>query len=133
MPSWYPPIHCLSNSTSSFFATSNMSLANSMLPSCQIVKRLAVPVNVPFEDNGFSTVINVLDLLLEWSSSNCRGCEKDSLRCGFKNKASLEVKCFDDKSGTILIVLTTSSSSFVKVEEVLVENFKIQIHVCAVL
>ncbi|CAA7015681.1 unnamed protein product [Microthlaspi erraticum] len=99
MPSWYPPIHCLSNSTSSFFATSNLTLANSMLPSCQIVKRVAVPVNVPFEDNGFSTVINVLDLLLEWSSPNCSGCEKHSLRCGFKNKASLEVKCFDDESG----------------------------------
>lgn len=105
MPSWYPSIRCLSNSTSSFFATSNMSLANSMLPSCQIVKRLAAPVSVVFEDvlkkeKGFSDMINYLNLLLEWSSPNCRACEKESLRCGFKNKASLEVKCFADKSGT---------------------------------
>ncbi|KAG7593143.1 Wall-associated receptor kinase C-terminal [Arabidopsis thaliana x Arabidopsis arenosa] len=100
--SWYPRIRCLSNSTSSFFATSNMSLANSMLPSCQIVKRLAVPVsvftNVLNEEKGFSGVINYVNLLLEWSSPNCRGCEKKSLRCGFKNKASLEVKCFADPS-----------------------------------
>ncbi|CAE5958687.1 unnamed protein product [Arabidopsis arenosa] len=103
-PSWYQRIRCLSNSTSSFFATSNMSLANSMLPSCQIVKRLAVPVSVYLEDvlneeKGFSVGINYVKLLLEWSSPDCRGCEKKSLRCGIKNKASLEVKCFADPSG----------------------------------
>ena len=103
-PSWYPPIRCLSNSTSSFFATSNLALANSMLPSCQIVKRVAVPVNLLFENDEFATLINYVDVLLEWSSPNCRGCEMDSLRCGFNNKASLEVKCFADKSGTILII-----------------------------
>ncbi|XP_020866877.1 RING-H2 finger protein ATL20 isoform X1 [Arabidopsis lyrata subsp. lyrata] len=97
--SWYPRIRCLSNSTSTFFSTSNMSLANSMLPSCQIVKRLAVPVSVFYEnvlthEKGFSDWINYVNLLLEWSSPNCTGCEKKSLRCGFKNKASLEVKCF---------------------------------------
>ncbi|CAH2034121.1 unnamed protein product [Thlaspi arvense] len=112
--SWYPSIRCLSNSTYSFFATSNLSLAESMLPSCQIVKkRVAVPINVLFENNRFSSVMNVLDLELEWSSPNCRGCEMDSLRCGFKNKASLEVKCFSDTSGhlgansVLLITLCT--------------------------
>ncbi|XP_010501627.2 PREDICTED: RING-H2 finger protein ATL20-like [Camelina sativa] len=103
IPSWYPTITCLSNSTTSFFATSNLSLANSMLPSCQVVKRLAVPVSVGFKDvlfkERFSGVINYVDLLLEWSSPNCRSCENQFLRCGFKNKASLQVKCFADKSG----------------------------------
>ncbi|EOA39058.1 hypothetical protein CARUB_v10011687mg [Capsella rubella] len=103
IPSWYPPIRCLSNSTTSFFATSNLSLANSMLPSCQVVKRLAVPVSMVFKDvifkERFAGVINYVNLELEWSSPNCKGCEKQLLRCGFKNKASLEVKCFADKSG----------------------------------
>ncbi|CAL9216504.1 unnamed protein product [Arabidopsis halleri] len=93
-----------------------MSLANSMLSSCQIVKRLAVPVSVFYEnvlthEKGFSDWINYVNLLLEWSSPNCRGCEKKSLRCGFKNKASLEVKCFADPPGMIFMVLTSSSSS----------------------
>ncbi|KAL9307530.1 putative transcription factor C2H2 family [Arabidopsis thaliana] len=65
----------------------------------EIVKRVAVPVNLLFENDEFATLINYVDVLLEWSSPNCRGCEMDSLRCGFKNKASLEVKCFADKSG----------------------------------
>ncbi|KAL1218711.1 RING-H2 finger protein ATL20 [Cardamine amara subsp. amara] len=119
-PSWSPmSIPCLSNSTSSFFATSNSALVKTMPSSCQIVKRLAVPVNVLYEnmlleDKGFSNVINLVHLLLEWSSPNCRSCEKDFLRCGFKNKASLEVKCFADLSGNfstglrILIIILCS-------------------------
>ncbi|AEC10706.1 unnamed protein product [Arabidopsis thaliana] len=96
LPSWYPSIPCLSNSTSSFFATSNFALAESMLPSCQIVKRIYVPADSPFAETRFSSYLNQ-SLLLEWNSPNCRGCEIDYLRCGFKNKASPEVKCFGAK------------------------------------
>lgn len=96
LPSWYPSIPCLSNSTSSFFATSNFSLVQSMLPSCQIVKRLYVPADSPFGETRFSSYLSQ-SLLLKWDSPNCRGCEINYLRCGFKNKASLEVKCFGAK------------------------------------
>ncbi|CAL9237170.1 unnamed protein product [Arabidopsis halleri] len=115
LPSWYPSIPCLSNSTSSFFATSNFALAQSMLPSCQIVKRLHVPSNLPFGETRFSSYLNNQNLLLEWDSPDCRGCEVDYLRCGFKNKASLEIKCFDAKksghlsSGVLVLVISLSA------------------------
>ncbi|KAG7575134.1 Wall-associated receptor kinase C-terminal [Arabidopsis suecica] len=115
LPSWYPFIPCLSNSTSSFFATSNFALAQSMLPSCQIVKRLHVPSNSPFGETRFSSYLNNQNLLLEWDSPDCRGCEVDYLRCGFKNKASLEIKCFDAKksghlsSGVLVLVISLSA------------------------
>ncbi|XP_020885603.1 putative RING-H2 finger protein ATL21C [Arabidopsis lyrata subsp. lyrata] len=115
LPSWYPSIPCLSNSTSSFFATSNFALAQSMLPSCQIVKRLHVPSNSPFGETRFSSYLNNQNLLLEWDSPDCRGCEVDYLRCGFKNKASLEIKCFDAKksghlsSGVLVLVISLSA------------------------
>ncbi|AAG26956.1 RING zinc finger protein, putative [Arabidopsis thaliana] len=97
-------IPCLSNSTSSFFATSNLTFSKLLPPSCQIVKGLYVPVDVIYKDviteeKGFSTVPWLGNVLLEWSSPNCRGCEKESLRCGFKNKASLEVKYLADPPG----------------------------------
>lgn len=72
LPSWYPSIPCLSNSTSSFFATSNYSLAQSMLPSCQIVKRLHVPATSPFGETRFSSDLNNQSLLLEWALPDCR-------------------------------------------------------------
>ncbi|KAL1191611.1 putative RING-H2 finger protein ATL21B [Cardamine amara subsp. amara] len=92
LPSWYPSISCLSNSTTSFFATSNSVLEQSMIPACQIVTRLHVPADLLFGETRFSSLSNQ-SLLLEWKSPNCRGCEIDSL-CGFKNKISPEVKCF---------------------------------------
>lgn len=101
IPAWsLMSIPCLSNSTSSFFATSNLTFSLSLPPSCQIVKRLDVPVEEIYKDliseKEFSSVNMFGNVLLEWSSPNCRGCEKESLRCGFKNKASLEVKCLAD-------------------------------------
>ncbi|CAH8386983.1 unnamed protein product [Eruca vesicaria subsp. sativa] len=89
LPSSYWPVPCLSNSTSSFYATTSYNQASSLFPSsCQIVKRLHVPA------------INRERLLLEWHSPNCTSCEMDGLTCGLKNKASLKVKCFGDKSGS---------------------------------
>jgi len=72
LPSWYPSIPCLRNSTSSFFATSNYSLAQSMLPSCQIMKRLHVPATSPFGETRFSSDLNNQSLLLEWDLPDCR-------------------------------------------------------------
>ncbi|WZZ48088.1 hypothetical protein YC2023_048195 [Brassica napus] len=43
LPSSYWSIPCLSNSTSSFYATTSYKRGSSMFPSCQIVKRLRVP------------------------------------------------------------------------------------------
>ncbi|KAF2604579.1 hypothetical protein F2Q70_00024368 [Brassica cretica] len=33
----------------------------------------------------------------KWHSPDCKSCEMDNLRCGFKNKASIKVKCFGDE------------------------------------
>uniref|UniRef100_A0A0D3BNS9 RING-type E3 ubiquitin transferase n=1 Tax=Brassica oleracea var. oleracea TaxID=109376 RepID=A0A0D3BNS9_BRAOL len=90
LPSSYRSIPCLSNSTSSFYATTSYEQASSSaFRSCQIVKRLDVP----------ASYINSERLLLEWHSPNCTSYEMDYLRCGFKNKASLEVKCFGNEPG----------------------------------
>uniref|UniRef100_A0A565B4Q3 RING-type E3 ubiquitin transferase n=1 Tax=Arabis nemorensis TaxID=586526 RepID=A0A565B4Q3_9BRAS len=80
MPSWYPPIPCLSNSTFSFFATSNLALANSMLPSYQVVKRVDVPASWLFQESIFSSSINYASLLLEWDSPNCKSCGMANMR-----------------------------------------------------
>ncbi|KAF3559644.1 hypothetical protein F2Q69_00010349 [Brassica cretica] len=85
LPSSYLSIPCLSNSTSSFYATTSYKRGSSMFPSRQIVKRLRVPA------------IDRERLLLEWHSPDCKSCEMDNLRCGFKNKASIKVKCFGDE------------------------------------
>ncbi|KAF3575639.1 hypothetical protein DY000_02028366 [Brassica cretica] len=95
LPSSYRSIPCLSNSTSSFYATTSYEQASSSaFRSCQIVKRLDVP----------ASYINSESLLLEWHSPNCTSCEMDYLRCGFKNKASLEVKCFGNEPGMDSII-----------------------------
>ncbi|CAN8291109.1 unnamed protein product [Cochlearia groenlandica] len=109
LPTWYPSLSCISNSTTSFFATTNLDLANSMVPSCQIVKKVALPASSrPYSYLRFST-FDGERLLLKWDSPDCIGCEMRSLRCDFKKKGSLEVKCFDEKSGpkrgVILIIL----------------------------
>ncbi|CAN8291105.1 unnamed protein product [Cochlearia groenlandica] len=102
LPTWFPSmISCISNSTTSFFATTNLDLANSMVPSCQIVKKVAVPASSPYSYLRFST-FDVERLLLKWDSPDCIGCEMRSLRCDFKKKGSLEVKCFAEKSGPSL-------------------------------
>lgn len=89
----YWSIPCLSNSTSSFYATTSYKQASTMFLSCQIVNRLHVPA------------INSETLLLEWHSPNCTSCEMDYLRCGFKNKGSLAVKCFGDESGMKSVIV----------------------------
>ncbi|KAG2284902.1 hypothetical protein Bca52824_044506 [Brassica carinata] len=74
-----------------------------MLPSCQIVKTLDVPVSRPVvsEKPRFSTFVNNQDLWLKWDSPSCSTCERDHLRCGFISNDSLQVKCFPfGKSGT---------------------------------
>ncbi|XP_024010765.1 putative RING-H2 finger protein ATL21A isoform X2 [Eutrema salsugineum] len=100
--SGFDSIPCLGNSTSSFLATTSFDLAKSMLPSCQIIKTLALPVSRPVvaEKSRFSTNVNDKDLWLKWDSPSCSDCERDHLRCGFITNASLEVKCFPfEKSG----------------------------------
>ncbi|KAL1191612.1 putative RING-H2 finger protein ATL21A [Cardamine amara subsp. amara] len=101
-PPGFDSIPCLGNSTTLFLATSSSDLAKSMLPSCQIVKTLAVPVSRPVvaRKSRFSTDVNDQDLWLKWDSPSCSDCERDRLRCGFISNASLEVKCFPfEKSG----------------------------------
>ncbi|VVB03509.1 unnamed protein product [Arabis nemorensis] len=117
-PSWYPSIRCLNTSTSTFFATNNSDLAKSMLPSCKIVEILHVRANSRFKEIGFSSYLNSRSLTLEWNSPNCKDCEVDNLRCGFKNKTSLEVECFDAKKpGTDSIGFLCCSSYFLMIQE----------------
>ncbi|CAH2057732.1 unnamed protein product [Thlaspi arvense] len=100
--SGFDSIPCLGNSTSSFLATTSFDLAKSMLPSCQIVKTVAIPVSRPVvsKKSIFSTDVNDQDLWLKWDSPSCSDCERDHLRCGFISNASLEVKCFPfERSG----------------------------------
>ncbi|CAG7908669.1 hypothetical protein BRARA_D02797 [Brassica rapa] len=100
--SGFDSIPCLGNSTSSFLATTSLDIAKSMLPSCQIVKTLDVPVSRPVvtEKSRFSTNVNNQDLWLKWDSPSCSNCERNHLRCGFISNASLQVKCFPfEKSG----------------------------------
>ncbi|CAF1873905.1 BnaC04g50840D [Brassica napus] len=100
--SGFDSIPCLGNSTSSFLATTSLDIAKSMLPSCQIVKTLDVPVSRPVvtEKSRFSTYVNNQDLWLKWDSPSCSNCERNHLRCGFISNASLQVKCFPfEKSG----------------------------------
>ncbi|KAG2284897.1 hypothetical protein Bca52824_044501 [Brassica carinata] len=100
--SGFDSIPCLGNSTTSFLATTSLDIAKSMLPSCQIVKTLDVPVSRPVvtEKRRLSTYVNNQDLWLKWDSPRCSTCERDHLRCGFISNASLQVKCFPlGKSG----------------------------------
>ncbi|AEC10707.1 putative RING-H2 finger protein ATL21A [Arabidopsis thaliana] len=92
----FDSIPCLGNSTTSFLATTSLDLAKSMLPSCQIVKTLDVPVSrrVIAKKSRFSTDVNDKDLWLKWDSPSCSDCERDFLRCGFRSNTSLQVKCF---------------------------------------
>lgn len=102
-PSGFDSIPCLGNSTTLFLATTCSHLVKSMLPSCQIVKTLAVPVSRPVVagKSRFSTDVNDQDLWLKWDSPSCSDCERDHLRCGFISNTSFEVKCFRfEKSGT---------------------------------
>ncbi|EOA29233.1 hypothetical protein CARUB_v10025505mg [Capsella rubella] len=101
--SGFDSIPCLGNSTTSFYATTSLDGAKSMLPSCQIVKTLAIPVSrrVVAAKSRFSTDVNDQDLWLKWDSPSCSHCERDYLRCGFISNTSLQVKCFPfEKSGS---------------------------------
>ncbi|XP_040988396.1 putative RING-H2 finger protein ATL21A [Juglans microcarpa x Juglans regia] len=93
---------CLSNSTTSFFATPSLStLANSPSPTCKILTTLQVPVTEQdlFYD-GFSADLNE-DLQLTWSLPDCGKCEEQGFFCGFKNNTSQETGCLSSalKSG----------------------------------
>ncbi|ESQ43903.1 hypothetical protein EUTSA_v10006034mg [Eutrema salsugineum] len=92
--SLYKPIHCLGNSTSSFYAT-RLELAASMPPSCRIFKKSLIPVSEPMAYMaGFAGDLNDQDLWLKWDSPNCSVCEaKANLRCGFINNTTLQVQC----------------------------------------
>lgn len=91
----YTAIDCLSNSTTSVLATTSISLANSMTPSCQILSTLSLPVSWPVQfDEGFSNDLNN-DLQLIWRAPNCYACESRGGTCGFKKSSnSIEVACF---------------------------------------
>ncbi|CAA7038437.1 unnamed protein product [Microthlaspi erraticum] len=84
----YKLIHCLGNSTSSFFAARS-DLASSMPSSCQIFKTLLLPVSSPLPVD----LNDQEDLWLKWDSPNCGDCESNRSLCGFKNKTTLEIKC----------------------------------------
>ncbi|CAN8291101.1 unnamed protein product [Cochlearia groenlandica] len=99
---WSPSlISCLSNSTTSFFAMTELDLASSMVPSCQIVKKVALPASSPYSTYLRFSTFDVERLLLKWDSPDCIRCEMSSLRCGFKNNGSLEVKCFENKMSSV--------------------------------
>uniref|UniRef100_A0A0D3C6K1 RING-type domain-containing protein n=1 Tax=Brassica oleracea var. oleracea TaxID=109376 RepID=A0A0D3C6K1_BRAOL len=112
LPFSYRSIPCLNNSTSSFYATSNYEFVQIMFPSCQIVKRLHVPS--PFGEIEFLSYVGNQSLMLEWVSPSCRSCEMEYLRCGFRKKSSLEVKCFGSKepghlsSGVVAVIISFS-------------------------
>ncbi|CAN8286069.1 unnamed protein product [Cochlearia groenlandica] len=100
----YDPDNCLARKLLTFddtlplrfLATASLDLAKSMLPSCEIVKTLDIPVSRPFVVNKkprFSSDVNVEDLWLKWDSPSCGKCERDHLRCGFISNVSLQVKC----------------------------------------
>ncbi|CAH8380760.1 unnamed protein product [Eruca vesicaria subsp. sativa] len=113
LPSSYQSIPCLNNSTSSFFATSNYVSVELMFPSCQIVKKLRVPHSLPFGDIEFSSYVNNQSIMLEWVSPNCRNCEMNYLRCGFK-KSSVDITCLGAKkpghlsSGVLAVIIIFS-------------------------
>ncbi|XP_044493795.1 putative RING-H2 finger protein ATL21A [Mangifera indica] len=89
-------IDCLSNSTNSVLATSSISLANSMMESCQKIRTLQVPVSWPVEfDEGFSTDLNN-DLQLTWDKPDCGVCEAGGGICGFESRSSQEIHCFSN-------------------------------------
>lgn len=98
----YKPIHCLGNSTTSFIAT-RLDLVGSMPPSCQIFKKLLLPVSEPIAYMaGFAGDLNDQDLWLKWDSPNCSVCEgRANWRCGSINNITLQVQCFSSvNSGT---------------------------------
>lgn len=92
----FTTIDCLSNSTTSVLATSSMNLVNTMIPSCQTISTLPVPVSKPDQYNeGFSTALND-DLQLTWNLPDCNDCEARGGVCGFKGSRSQEIGCFYD-------------------------------------
>ncbi|CAF2113481.1 unnamed protein product [Brassica oleracea var. botrytis] len=96
-------IHCLGNSTSSFFVTESEQV--SLMPSsCHIFKT----VRLPFSFHGD---INYQDLWLKWNSPDCRYCERTNSRCGFVNNTILQVHCF----GSIYSGLHTTSLHVIKI------------------
>ncbi|CAN8253993.1 unnamed protein product [Cochlearia groenlandica] len=87
-PSMFKPVHCLGNSTTSFFAIP-FELVGSMPSSCQIFKTLLLPVSSPLVVD-----LNDQDLWLKWDSPDCTGCDDFTSICGFANNNTLQVKCF---------------------------------------
>ncbi|KAL0653168.1 hypothetical protein Bca4012_095859 [Brassica carinata] len=88
-------IHCLGNSTSSFFVTESEQV--SLMPSsCHIFKTVRLPfsfhaLHLPYSFHGD---INQQDLWLKWDSPDCRYCERSGSRCGFINNTTRQVQCF---------------------------------------
>lgn len=91
----YKPIRCHRNSTSSFFAI-RFDLASSMPSSCEIVKKLPLPVSSPI-----AVDLNDQDLLLKLDLPSGGDCETNHSLRGFKNNTTLEIKWFSSfRSGT---------------------------------
>lgn len=86
-------IHCLGNSTSSFFVTESEQV--SLMPSsCHVFKTL----HLPFSFHGD---INYQDLWLKWDTPDCRYCERSGSSCGFINNTTRQVQCLSSvNSGT---------------------------------
>lgn len=90
------PIDCLSNSTTFVFAIPSVNLANSMLESCYVIKRLSIPVTRSrrYQEN-LRDDLNA-DLLLTWDIPNCGYCESQELLCGFASTSSKQVVCLSN-------------------------------------
>ncbi|XP_027933154.1 putative RING-H2 finger protein ATL21A [Vigna unguiculata] len=91
--SQFIPIDCLSNSTSFVSAIPSLNFTTSLPDSCHVLKKLSFPV--AYQQN-FSDDLLSGDLLLTWSSPDCRYCESQQALCGFQSINSDQVSCFFD-------------------------------------
>ncbi|XLS67134.1 hypothetical protein HN51_018157 [Arachis hypogaea] len=91
----YNPIACLSDPKHMLFATSSSTVVVYLSSICNVVKRVKVPVGVPFYEHVVSSNLSD-DLRLSWEWPECGRCESHGGRCGFESNTTSHVVCFND-------------------------------------
>lgn len=94
----FNPIACLSDSTYTVVATSNMRAARILSASCSFITSIPVPVPWPYFQQVWSSDLSE-DIRLTWAAPECRRCESRGGRCGLKSNSSFDIECKTERRG----------------------------------
>lgn len=94
----FNPIACLSDSTYTVVATSNVRAARILSASCILMTAMPVPVQWPYFEQVWSSDLSE-DIRLTWAAPQCGRCESRGGRCGFKSNSSSAIECQTERRG----------------------------------